>query len=270
MARTSCQCKHPFHKEANLAPSANRQGECEAIRGTCWTRPIDAIQPRPFATRTAALHASYLSSTDNSSKHSNSITPWMCQELEGSNRGRAHTSASNTNVFCRILCSSRAKQGLSSFSCTPDGTCNAVQSRLLPSPATPPLCCGPPSVNNPVPCSPSWPCLRLLSSLLALQCSGHCTVHHRNARWSKGVRPSTPMAMARSPHQLVQCSSDGPARPTLHVLDNQARCSLSRSMGTISSSAPPPPPAWCTTEGRCTPRHQSCHASVVPRRQHEI
>ena len=74
------------------------------------------IQPRPFATGVAALHASYLSSTDNSSKHTNnSITPWMCQELEGSNRGRAHTSASNTNLFCPILCSSRAKQWLPPF-----------------------------------------------------------------------------------------------------------------------------------------------------------
>ena len=103
----------------------------------------------------------------------------------------------------------------------------------------------PPQLSHP--CSPSWNCVRMLFSLLALQCPGlvrpaaaqSITGTLVGARGSDHQRPCP----WRSPHQLVQCSSDGPARPTPHMLDNQAQCSLSCSMGTISSSAPSPPPA---------------------------
>ena len=132
------------------------------------------------------------------------------------------------------------------------------------------ICCGPPSVHYHTSCSPSWPCLRLLSSLLALQCLGHCTLHHRHARWSKGVRPSTPMTMARSPIS----SSNAALMAQLAPL---CMCSITR-LGARSPVPWAPSPAPLLSPPPSTVHHRgSVHtsapimpASVVPRRQHEI
>ena len=84
----------------------------------------------------------------------------------------------------------------------------------------------------------------------------------------KGV--STINSIAQPPSALVKCSADGPARPTLHVLVNQARCSLFRSTGTIPSSAPLPPPSMVHHSGSVHTSAPIIPASVVPRRQHGI
>ena len=129
------------------------------------------------------------------------------------------------------------------------------------------LCCGRPSSTF-TPCSPSWNCFRLLSSSLALQCSGLvrpacccCKIHHRHARGASRPGNQRPCPW-HSPHQLVQCSADGPL--PLHCMCLRTMPDARSPVPWAPSPAPLlPPPSPASMAHHSGSVHNS--APIMPR-----
>ena len=159
------------------------------IRSTCWTRSIDACS-RALCHRCSRLacvvsvkHGQFVEAQQ---QHHSMDVPSAGRKQQGqdSHECKQYKRPLPSPLF--IACTAMTP----SFSSTPDGTCNAEQSRLPPS-ATRPLCCGRPSSTfTPMLTIMELRPHALLIAGIAVPRPGApsccCTIHHRHARWSKG------------------------------------------------------------------------------------